>query len=61
MVANSPGDGALLIARLIGLALDARVHDVISANGAIVDVDVPGPKSNSIPFFNFKNCLLLHL
>ena len=47
-VALTPGHGTLVIvpgdgccARLVGLALDAQVHDVISADGTVVHLDVP--------------------
>jgi len=42
VVANAPGHGALLAGggRLVRLALDAQVHDVVAANGAIVHHDV---------------------
>jgi hypothetical protein len=45
MVAHAPGHGALLrgYRGLIGLALNAQVHDVISANSAVVDHNIPGP------------------
>ena len=59
VVADAPGDGALLVTRLIRLALDARIHDVVPANRTVVYVDVPGPQCNCVPFFHFKNLLLL--
>lgn len=42
VVANAPGNGALLAGGrcLIRLAFDAEVHDVVTANGAIVDNDI---------------------
>ena len=43
MIADAPRDYALLISRLIWLALNARIHDMIPTNGTIVYVDVPGP------------------
>jgi hypothetical protein len=50
-VADAPGDGALFARgrRLVGLALDAEVHDVVTADGAVVDDDVPSPESYSVP------------
>ena len=50
-VADTPGDGALLRGRrsLVGLAVDAQVHDVVAADGAVVDDDVPGPECDGIP------------
>ena len=59
MVADSPCHGAFLIACLIRLTFNTWVHDVIPANGTVVNVDVPGPESNGIPFLNFENFLLL--
>jgi hypothetical protein len=35
--------------RLVGLAVDAQVHDVVTADGAVVDDDVPGPESDCVP------------
>jgi hypothetical protein len=51
MIANAPGDCAFLARgrRLIGLALDTEIHDVVSADGAVVYNNVPGPESNGIP------------
>ncbi len=63
MVAHSPRRSALVldIGHLVGLAVDACLHDVILANGAVVDCDVPGPESHGIPLFHFKSiCLLLY-
>jgi hypothetical protein len=50
-VADAPGDGALLARgrRLVRLALDAEVHDVVTANGAVVDNNVPRPESYRVP------------
>lgn len=50
-VANSPCDGALLTCggSLIGLALDAEVHNVVSTDGAVVDDNVPSPEGNGVP------------
>lgn len=50
-VADAPGYSALLTSGrgLVCLALDAEVHDVISADGAVVDDYIPGPQSHSIP------------
>ncbi len=43
-VANAPSDGALLARgrSLVRLALDAQVHDVVTADGAIVHDDIYG-------------------
>lgn len=50
-VADTPGNRALLARRrrLVRLAFDAEVHDVVAANGAVVDDDIPCPESYSIP------------
>lgn len=50
-IADAPGDSALLTRgrRLVGLALDAEIHDVVTANSAVVDNDIPRPESDSIP------------
>ena len=46
MVADAPGHSALLAggARLVGLTLDAQIHYVVAANGAVVHHDIPGPE-----------------
>jgi len=51
MVANAPRDRAFLRGsrRLVGLALDAQIHDVVSADGAVIDDDVPGPQGDGVP------------
>ena len=62
-IADAPGDGALLARgrRLVGLALDAEVHDVITADSAVVDDDVPCPESYSVPlsYISFDSSCLL--
>lgn len=42
MITNTPSHGAFFTGgrSLIGLTLDAQVHDVIAANGAIVNDNV---------------------
>eukprot|EP00416_Gambierdiscus_australes_P039667 CAMPEP_0171094526 /NCGR_PEP_ID=MMETSP0766_2-20121228/41428_1 /TAXON_ID=439317 /ORGANISM="Gambierdiscus australes, Strain CAWD 149" /LENGTH=84 /DNA_ID=CAMNT_0011553183 /DNA_START=83 /DNA_END=333 /DNA_ORIENTATION=+ len=46
MVAHTPSDGALFacVRALVCLALDAEVHDVIPADGAVVHHNVPSPQ-----------------
>ena len=50
-VADTPSDGALLRSRrsLVGLAVDAEVHDVVAADGAVVHHDVPCPECHGVP------------
>ena len=43
VIADSPSYGALIISTWVALAFDARVHDVVTANSTIINVDVPGP------------------
>ena len=50
-IADTPSDSALLArgAGLVGLTVDAQVHNVVAADGAVVDDDVPGPERDSVP------------
>ena len=61
VVTHAPGHGALLAggAGLVGLALDAQVHDVVPADGAVVHHNVPGPQSNGVPLLHFEPLLVL--
>ena len=34
---------------MVGLAVDAQVHDVVTADSAVVHDDVPGPERNGVP------------
>lgn len=45
VVTVPPSDGALLFesCSLVGLALNAQIHDVVAADGTIVNLNVPGP------------------
>lgn len=60
MVADSPSYGALLASSrsLVGLTLNTEVHDVISANGTVVDYNVPRPKRDGIPLLDFEALFL---
>ena len=40
---------------LVGLALDAEVHDVVAADGAVVHHDVPGPKCHRVPLLHLES------
>ena len=50
-IANTPGDGALLTSSrcLVCLALDAEIHDMVSADSAVIDYYVPSPEGDSVP------------
>lgn len=50
-IANTPSDGALLTSGrgLVCLALDAEIHDVVSADSAVVDYDIPSPQGDRVP------------
>lgn len=52
-VADAPGDGALLARSrsLVCLALDAEVHDVVTANGTVINDNVPCPESYCVPLW----------
>ena len=36
------------------MALDAQVHDVVTADGTIVNDDVPSPESYSVPLYSIN-------
>ena len=44
---------------LVCLTLDAQVHDVVAADGAVVHHDVPGPQGHGVPLFHLKPLLVL--
>lgn len=56
VIANPPSDRTLLAGGtgLIGLAVDTQVHNVIAANGAVVDYNVPSPQRDCIPLLDLK-------
>lgn len=56
VITVSPCNGTLILEPgcLIRLALDAQIHDVIAANSAVVDLNVPGPKCDGTPFLDLK-------
>ena len=59
VVTHAPGHCALLTGGtgLVGLTLDAQVHDVVPADGAVVHHNVPGPQGTSIPFLHLEPAL----
>ena len=46
---------------LIGLTLDAQVHDVVPADGAVVHHNVPGPQRHRVPLLHLEPLLLTDL
>jgi hypothetical protein len=58
-IANAPGYGALFAGGggLVGLALDTEVHDVVAADGAVVDDNVPGPEGDGVPLLHLEALL----
>merc|ERR1719384_1035 len=63
VVTHPPGNRALLAggARLVCLALDAQVHDVVAADGAVIHHDVPGPQRHRVPLLHLEPLLVLAL
>lgn len=59
MVAAPPGHRALLARRtaLVRLAFNAQVHDVIPADGTVVDLYVPTPHGHRIPLLDLEPLL----
>ncbi len=57
MITHAPGHCALFggDGGLICLTFNAKVHDVVAANGAIIYDDIPSPQSDGIPFFDLKS------
>ena len=56
VVTHAPSDGALLGGGggLVGLALDAQVHDVVPADGAVVHHNVPRPQGHGVPLLHLE-------
>jgi len=63
VVANSPGHRAFFARgrSLIRLTFDTEIHDVVSANGTVIDNNVPSPKGDGIPLLHLKLLPLGHL
>lgn len=64
MITGSPGDRAVGGGGSggglgsISLTLDAHVHDVVTTDGTVVHLNVPGPHGHCVPLFNLKVWLL---
>ena len=56
MIARPPSHCALLSTALLlwRLAFDTDFHKMISADGAIVNLTLPLPHGNCVPFFDYK-------
>ena len=59
VIAHSPSLITFLfrVGDLVGLTVDTGLHDMVSADGTVIDVDIPGPECHSIPFFDFESFL----
>jgi hypothetical protein len=51
VITDSPCHRALFSGRraLVRLTFDTEIHDVVTADGAVVDDDIPSPQSHSVP------------
>ncbi|TKR81818.1 hypothetical protein L596_015632 [Steinernema carpocapsae] len=60
VVAGAPGDVAFLAGAggLVRLALDAQVHDVVTADGTRIHHDVPRPKRHRVPLLHLEALLI---
>jgi len=55
MVTHAPCHRALVrIGMLISLTFNAQIHNMISADGTVVDDDIPSPEPNGVPFLYFE-------
>lgn len=59
MITDAPRNGALLRSgrRLVGLTFYAKIHNVVPADGTVINHDIPGPEGYCIPLFHFKALL----
>jgi len=59
VVAHSPSHSAILrcVGTLVRLTFNAQVHDVVSANGAVINNNIPRPQCHGIPFLDLKPLL----
>lgn len=56
MIAYSPSNSTFLAGSrgLVSLTFDAEIHDMISADGTVVNHNIPSPESNGIPLFDLE-------
>jgi len=59
VVTDAPSDCTLFTGGggLVCLALDAEIHDMISADSAVVNNDIPRPKGNCVPLLDLEALL----
>ena len=59
MVTDAPRHGALFRSsgRLVGLTFYAKIHNVVPADGTVINHNIPGPEGYCIPLFHFKALL----
>ena len=61
VVAGPPADEAgLVVADLIGLALEAGLVDAVLADGAVLDGHVPTPEGDGVPLLDLNPAVDLH-
>lgn len=63
MVTDAPSHGAFIASDrgLVRLALNAEIHNVVTADGTVVDHYVPRPQSHCVPLLDFEALLLFVL
>lgn len=63
VVTDTPGCVAFFARRrdLVSLTIDAKIHDMIPADRAVVYDDIPGPESDSIPLLDLEPFLVVFL
>ena len=56
MITDSPRNSALFRSsrRLVGLTFNAKIHNVVPADGTVINYNIPGPEGYRIPLFHFK-------
>lgn len=59
VVTDSPSNRALFRSSwcLVGLTLDTKIHNVVPADGTVINHNIPGAEGHCIPLFNFKALL----
>lgn len=60
VVAGAPGYCTFLVsgAGLISLTFNTKIHDMISANCAIIDDYIPSPEGYGVPLLDYESFLL---